>query len=47
MLITVTDPEYFTGPVEIAHKLRKLPDRALIQVPCSTEGAKMYLNTKD
>ena len=47
MLITVTDPKYFTGPVEIAHKLRKLPDRELIQVPCSTEGAKMYLNTKD
>lgn len=47
MLITVTDPEYFTEPVEIVHKLRKLPDRALIQVPCSIEGAKMYLNAKN
>jgi hypothetical protein len=47
MTMIVTDPEYFTEPVTIKHKLRKLPNRALIQTLCSPESAKMYLDAEN
>ena len=39
----VTDPVYLTEPVTIMHKVRKLADRQLVQVKCTSESAKMYL----
>jgi len=45
MKMTVSDSEYLTTPVVIEHKLRKLPDRNLVQTSCTPESAKMYLET--
>lgn len=46
MTITVIDPVYFTEPVVIEHKLRKLADRDLFQAECSRESAEMYLQAE-
>ena len=46
MEIIVTDPVYFTSPVTIKHKLRKLPDRPLIEANCSPDAARMYLDAE-
>jgi hypothetical protein len=46
MEFVVTDPVYFSAPITIEHKLRKLPDRPLIEPNCSPEGAKMYLEAE-
>ncbi len=42
--ITVTDPVYFTEPVVFTHRWKKQADRDVIQVPCSLESAKLYLD---
>lgn len=41
--ITVTDPVYFTEPVVFNHRWKKLADREVIQVPCSLESSRLYL----
>ena len=42
----VTDPVYFSAPITIMHKLRKLPDRPIMEPNCSPKGAKMYLEAE-
>ncbi len=42
--ITVTDPVYLTKPHTFSHHWRKLPDRDVIQAPCTMEAATLYLN---
>jgi len=42
--ITVTDPVYLTQPHTFSHHWRKLPDRDVIQAPCTMEAATLYLN---
>ena len=41
--MVVTDPVFFTEPVTIKHKLRKIADRELVQANCTAESAKMFL----
>jgi len=42
--ITVTDPVYLSEPHTFSHRWRKLPDRPVIQAPCTMEAAMLYLN---
>jgi hypothetical protein len=41
--MVVTDPVFFTEPVTIKHKLRKIADRELVKANCTAESAKMFL----
>lgn len=41
--ITVTDPVYLAEPVTFSHYWRKLPDRDIVQAPCTMEAAMLYL----
>ena len=41
--ITVTDPVYLSEPVTFIHRWKKLADRPVIQVPCTLEAARLYL----
>jgi hypothetical protein len=43
VLMTVTDPVYLSEPVDIDYHLAKIPDRELIQVPCTRESARLFL----
>jgi hypothetical protein len=42
--ITVTDPVYLSEPKTFGHRWRKIPDRTVIQAPCTEESAKLYLH---
>lgn len=39
----VTDPVYLSEPVTIDYHMAKIPDRRLIEVPCSLENARLFL----
>lgn len=41
--ITVIDPVYFTEPVVFTHRWKKQADREVMQVPCSLESSKLFL----
>ena len=41
--MTVTDPVYLTEPVVINRRYVKLPDRELLDVPCTQESAKLFI----
>ncbi len=41
--ITVEDPVYLAEPVTFDYHLSKLPDRELIEVPCTSESALLFL----
>jgi hypothetical protein len=41
--ITVTDPIYLSAPVTFDYHLTKLPDRELVQVPCTRDSARLFL----
>ena len=42
--ITVTDPVFLSETYTFSHRWRKLPDRPVIQAPCTMEAAMLYLN---
>ncbi len=41
--ITLTDPVYLTEPVTFTHSWKKLPDRGLVQAPCTLESSQLWL----
>lgn len=41
--ITLTDPVYLTEPVTFNHYWKKLPDRGLVQAPCTLESSQLWL----
>lgn len=41
--ITVTDPLYLARPVTFTHRWNKVPDRALVQTPCTAESAQLWI----
>lgn len=41
--ITVTDPVYLTEPMTFNHYWRKLPDRELVQAPCTLEASRLWI----
>jgi hypothetical protein len=41
--MTLTDPVYLSEPVTFDYYLSKMPDRDLIEVPCSTRNARLFL----
>lgn len=41
--MTVSDPVYLREPVSFDYHLAKIPDRELIQVPCTRENARLFL----
>jgi len=41
--MTLTDPEYLTEPVTIDYYMAKIADRELIDVGCTLENARLYL----
>ena len=41
--MTLTDPVYFTEPVEIDYYMRKLADRDLVPAVCSVESARFFI----
>lgn len=41
--MTLTDPVYFTEPVEIDYYMRKLADRELVSADCTLESARLFV----
>ena len=41
--MTLTDPVYFTEPVEIDYYMRKLADRELVSAECTLESARLFV----
>ena len=41
--ITLTDPVYLTTPVTFSHYWKKLPDRELVQAPCTLESSLLWI----
>ena len=41
--MTVTDPVYLSAPVTIDYYMSKIPDRDLVDIPCTLENARLYL----
>ena len=41
--MTLTDPVYFTEPVEIDYYLAKVADRELVDAVCTSESARFFL----
>lgn len=41
--ITVTDPVYLARPVTFTHRWNKVPDRELVQTPCTAESAQLWI----
>lgn len=41
--MTLTDPVYFTEPVEIDYYMRKVADRELVPASCSLESARFFI----
>lgn len=41
--ITVTDPEYLAVPATFTHRWVKVPERELVQTPCTTESAQLWI----
>lgn len=41
--ITITDPVYLKEPKTINHYWRKLPDRELVQAPCTLESSRLWI----
>ena len=41
--MTVTDPVFLSEPVTIDYYMAKIPDRQLVDVPCSLENARLFL----
>ncbi len=41
--MVVTDPVYLSEPKTFSHHWRKLPDREIVQAPCTMEAAMLYL----
>ncbi len=41
--MTLTDPVYFTAPVEIDYYMRKVADRELVPATCSLESARFFI----
>lgn len=41
--MTLTDPVYFTAPVEIDYYMKKLPDRDIMPENCSIEAARLFI----
>jgi hypothetical protein len=41
--ITVTDPMYLTEPKTFNHYWKKLPDRELVQAPCTLESSRLWI----
>jgi hypothetical protein len=41
--ITLTDPVYLTQPVTFNHYWKKLPDRELVQAPCTLESSQLWI----
>ena len=44
IMMVVTDPVYLTEPVIIDYHMKKMPDRQLIQTPCTLESARFFLD---
>ncbi|MFT5320056.1 MAG: hypothetical protein ACI934_000186 [Pseudohongiellaceae bacterium] len=44
LMMVVTDPVYLTEPVIINYHMRKIPDRELIQAPCTLESSRFFLD---
>lgn len=40
---TISDPVYLAEPVTFEYHMSKLPDRELIDVPCTSESARLFL----
>ena len=43
LTITLTDPVYLSEPVTFTHKWVKVPDRELVQTPCTRESAQLWI----
>lgn len=43
LTITLTDPVYLSEPVTFTHRWVKMPDRELVQTPCTEESALLWL----
>ena len=41
--MVVTDPVYLSEPVTIDYYMSKIPDRKLVDVQCSLENARLFL----
>jgi hypothetical protein len=41
--ITVTDPVYLAEPVTFTHRWVRVPDRDLVQTPCTMESAQLWI----
>ncbi len=41
--ITLTDPVYLSTPVTFKHYWKKLPDRELVQAPCTLESSQLWI----
>jgi hypothetical protein len=41
--MTVTDPVYLAEPVTIDYFMAKLADRELVDIECTLENARLYL----
>lgn len=41
--ITLTDPVYLAQPVTFNHYWKKLPDRELVQAPCTLESSQLWI----
>ena len=41
--MTLTDPVYFTEPVEIDYYMRKIGDRQLVSAGCTLESARLFV----
>ena len=41
--MSLTDPVYFTEPVEIDYYMRKLADRELVSAVCTLESARLFV----
>lgn len=43
VMMTLTDPVFFSEPVEIEYYLRKLADRELVDAVCTSDSARLFL----
>ena len=44
IMMVVTDPVYFTQPVTIDYHMKKMADREMIQLPCTLENSRFFLD---
>ena len=41
--MTVTDPVYLAEPVTVDYYMAKIPNRQLLEMPCTLENARLFL----